>query len=77
MSTLKTIRKFLFGDWVEAYITTTDHEYERLIGILKEHGIKYRVTVRKPTKENIYHNNNAYYIRVLNRDFQEVKRLIY
>lgn len=75
MSTLKAIGKFIFGDWQEVYITTKEDEFHRLIGLLKDNKIKYRYTIKKPTKDNNISKHDAFYIDVLSRDYHQARKL--
>ncbi|PKM56402.1 MAG: hypothetical protein CVU98_11440 [Firmicutes bacterium HGW-Firmicutes-3] len=77
MSTFKKLINFFFGDWQEAYITTLENEFNRVIGLLDQNDIKYKYKIltghkndRTPT------SRNAYYVHILKEDFPKFNQLL-
>jgi hypothetical protein len=77
MTTYESIKRLIFGHWVEAYITTTDNEFDRLTGLLINHNIKYKFKKRTGAKGDVNDTGCAYYINVLKKDMPVVSKLFY
>ncbi len=76
MSFYEVAKKIIIGDWSIAYIATKEDVYDQSIKVLKEHKIKHRVQIKKGHPDEPLNAKNAYYIKVLRKDYKKANALL-